>query len=467
MISTWLKISDVRNHILIPKYYDPSIQETLSMIDASHDLLNVGELVRRGVLSFSTGDEIGKMAYGTGSIPFVRTSDISNWEIKTSPKQGVSHDIYDKYAAKQDVKSGDILLVKDGTYLIGTNCFVSRVDREILFQSHILKVRIDRSYVDPMLVFLSLNSPVVQRQIRSFQFTADTIDTIGLRYNELVLPIPKDEKRKGVLVESAGAALSARERGRAFIQHIPRLLEAVLQLNSTEPLEEFFSATWDSVLLSLSQPTVTSDLGLFRAFWMQSSLLKSRTLLPKYYSPDIKEELTELGRTCDCVSMGDLRESGEIDYYTGDEVGKMAYGTGSIPFIRTSDFASWELKHDPKHAVSESIYSQYASRQDVREGDILLVRDGTYLVGTSTIVTSADPKLLFCGGLYKIRIKQNSRLDRWLLLALLNSLMVMDKAYEGDEAQKSVARAGFTPVVPPKANRKAPWQYDRELYKAQ
>ena len=43
--------------------------------------------------------------------------------------------------------------------------------------------------------------------------------------------------------------------------------------------------------------------------------------------------------------------------------------------------------------------------------------------------------------------------------------MTMDKAYEGDETRASVTQAGFSPVVPPKDNRKEPWDYDRELYK--
>ena len=46
-----------------------------------------------------------------------------------------------------------------------------------------------------------------------------------------------------------------------------------------------------------------------------------------------------------------------------------------------------------------------------------------------------------------------------------NLAMVMDKAYEGDETRASVALAGFIPVVPPKTNRRKPWEYDRELYK--
>jgi transposase len=42
---------------------------------------------------------------------------------------------------------------------------------------------------------------------------------------------------------------------------------------------------------------------------------------------------------------------------------------------------------------------------------------------------------------------------------------LMDRAYEGDETRKTVKSYGYTPVVPPKKNRKEPWEYDTELYK--
>ena len=41
----------------------------------------------------------------------------------------------------------------------------------------------------------------------------------------------------------------------------------------------------------------------------------------------------------------------------------------------------------------------------------------------------------------------------------------MDKAYEGDETRQLVVDMGLKPVVPPKANRVCPWDYDRELSK--
>ena len=43
--------------------------------------------------------------------------------------------------------------------------------------------------------------------------------------------------------------------------------------------------------------------------------------------------------------------------------------------------------------------------------------------------------------------------------------LLMDRAYEGDETRALAVELGYTPVVPPKSNRKNPWDYDKELYK--
>ena len=43
--------------------------------------------------------------------------------------------------------------------------------------------------------------------------------------------------------------------------------------------------------------------------------------------------------------------------------------------------------------------------------------------------------------------------------------LVMDRAYEGDEMRQLALSLGFEPVVPPKANRLKPWQYNKKIYK--
>lgn len=425
MIHYWQTSTAIRDGIFIPKYYNPEIAEIATRLASTHECLTIARLVEDGVLVAETGDEIGKAAYGTGDIPFVRTSDIANWELKSAPKQGVSKDIYEEYAASQDVQVGDILFVRDGTYLIGRNCFITAIDKEILYQSHILKLRVsDPEQLDPTLLFLSLNSPFVQRQIRSVQFTADIIDTIGQRFFELVLPIPKSPTVRKQMTEQAKAALLNRMRGKAFVKHCPTMLEEALLTGSSDPIESFLSLDDMAMVDVVSNETVSAELGSFTAFWRSSESISNGIYLPKYYDISIPDELEELSESCDLVSIGKLAEDGAIEFHTGDEIGKMAYGTGDIPFLRTSDFANWEINHNPKQGISEEIYQQYATREDVRENDILLVRDGTYLVGSSCIITKEDAKSLFCGGVFKFRVLPGNNLDPFLLLGLFNSYIV-------------------------------------------
>lgn len=42
---------------------------------------------------------------------------------------------------------------------------------------------------------------------------------------------------------------------------------------------------------------------------------------------------------------------------------------------------------------------------------------------------------------------------------------MMDRAYEGDQTRQCARDHGLVPVVPPKSTRRAPWHYDKQLYK--
>lgn len=425
MIAFKIGSHDIKNSIYIPKYYDPELHQQIAGLGDTHDLFVLGDLLDRGVIQAQTGHEIGKMAYGTGSIPFVRTSDITNWEIKTIPKQGVSEEIYEQYADKEDVQDGDILLVRDGTYLIGSNCLITKMDMPMLYQSHILKFRIvDKEYIDPYLFFLILNCSLVQRQIKNMQFTADIIDTLGNRYREIILPYPKDKTKRECLCAQIKNAIETRVKYKAAIKQMPLLIEQVLENADCHVFDRFFAHSVDEILEELVQDTTTLEFGEFSAFSIKSSQIKNGILLPKYYDPTVPAALSVLSEYCDLVPISSLVSSGYLSMSTGDEIGKLAYGTGEIPFVRTSDFSNWEMKADAKQGISDDIYDQYAEKEDVLAGDILFVRDGTYLVGTSCMITECDAKMLFCGGLYKIRTNNKEYLDEYLLLGLLNSYIV-------------------------------------------
>ncbi len=401
-------LSAVRRSIFLPKYYNPEIAARLAALKMTHALLTLGELLQRKHLFFNTGDEIGKMAYGTGTIPFVRTSDVSNWELKTDAKQGVSEEIFEVHGPAQDVRAGDIMFVRDGTYLIGQIALVTESDLPLLYQSHIVKFRVaPTSPVSSTLLMACLSAPIVKRQIRAKQFTADIIDTVGNRWKELVLPVPRDPTTAKRVSAEVAALTTERSRLRDKIRKIPFLVEGVIDSTDAELPEGAIVGAAESGNPGFSRSLSDIHRGVF---------------IPKYYDPIIQADLRRFERNHRFVSLARLVKDGILSWETGIEVGKMAYGTGDIPFIRTSDISNWELKGDPKQAVSEDIYE--ANRQDVKAGDIFVVRDGTYLVGTSCILTEKDTRILYCGGLYKLRVEKREEMDPYLLLALLNAPIV-------------------------------------------
>ncbi len=350
--------SAITNGVFVPRYYNPEVPERLSRLWTSHDFVTLGSLVKSGKLKVSPGHEIGKMAYGTGEIPFVRSSDISNWEIKTDPKQGVSEEIYAAFSKKQDVREGDIFFVRDGTYLVGQSCMVTRHDLPCIFQSHILRFRLSEQARFSRYLFLALlNSPVVKLQIRARQFTADIIDTVGNRYQEILLPVPKAEQRQNDITDATRHVVETRARLREHIRKIPLWTQDIIG-DLDEPIPE--------PLGQIDQPEGKTGF-LFPYFGVRNSIF-----VPKYYDPDVDTQLREIAQTHELVSLLELVKERVLSWDTGIEVGKMAYGTGPIPFIRTSDISNWELKGDPKQSVTEDLYEQYQKRQDVQAEDILV-----------------------------------------------------------------------------------------------
>lgn len=212
---------EIVNNIYVPKYYNPEIGQRLQELSETHDIVSFGELEDREIISIMTGDEVSKESYGTGTIPFIRTSDIANWEIKLDPKQGLSKEIYERYKTKQDVKANDILMVRDGTYLVGTCAIITDDDKEIVFQSHIYKIRVEKpEELDPLLLLALLSCPLVKSQIFAKRFTQDIIDTLGERIHELLLPIPKSEEEKKRIAGEVSKIIDYKKQAKDMIRKV-------------------------------------------------------------------------------------------------------------------------------------------------------------------------------------------------------------------------------------------------------
>lgn len=176
---------------LIGDYYVPRYLAGKAANHSSDEYITIGEMIKKGYLKRKSGKEVGSEAYGTGSIPFVRTSDIINFEVSCDPTNAVSEEIYQQFAPQQDLAVGDILFIADGRYRIGKTAIITKYNIKSLIQSHIEILSLtDGAPFSPYEFLYCLNSDEVQEQVRSMIFIQSTLGTLGNRVQEIAVRIP-------------------------------------------------------------------------------------------------------------------------------------------------------------------------------------------------------------------------------------------------------------------------------------
>lgn len=205
-LGMFISLADIQDDVWLPKFYSLNIvNDRLKYKQRGHKVISIGELIDQKVIELvgSGGNAVESDHYGEGTVPFIRTSDIDNWEVSEGPTHCVSEAVYDQIKSSQDVRKDDILMVKDGTFLIGKTAIITDLDTKIVLQSHFLRLRvIDRNKMSPYLLLGLLNTEIVRKQFDSNIFTQSSISTIGKRIRELTLVMPKGPKETTDLTET-------------------------------------------------------------------------------------------------------------------------------------------------------------------------------------------------------------------------------------------------------------------------
>lgn len=187
----WQKIQIKHPDYWVPRYYAKSelSGEEKSLVQSA-SFMTLGELRDKKILSIRKGHEVGSHAYGSGNIPFVRTSDVNNFEVSADPTKSVSESIYEEYARQQNLKPEDILMVVDGRYRIGTTALLTDTNYRCIVQSHFRIISImNKSAINPYELMFAFTLPSVKSQLRNLVFIQSTLGTLGNRLLELTVPI--------------------------------------------------------------------------------------------------------------------------------------------------------------------------------------------------------------------------------------------------------------------------------------
>ncbi len=186
-----VNLSDFKDiDLWTPKYSFPLYVNTLKLIKKKWETIHIGKIV-----TVKKGDEVGSDNYNKyldkkdSDVPFIRTSDLVNYEVDQFPDFYIPEEIYQEL--KQDIKAGDVLFNNDGK--IGLVAMLTPQDK-IIIQSHIKRIRLkkeaEKYNLTPEYLFLVLTIKEVARyQAEKYTVIQSTIPTISNRILDFEIPI--------------------------------------------------------------------------------------------------------------------------------------------------------------------------------------------------------------------------------------------------------------------------------------
>lgn len=218
---------DMENTDMItPQYYNPLYVKTIDNIKSKNSWDLLGD-----VADFKTGDEVGSANYKLyldreeTDIPFIRTTDIFNYDLDRYPDFFIEKEIYEEMG--QNIQNKEILYTKDGK--IGLTAMVTNADKCIL-GSGTLRIIAKEDEVNPFYLFLVLSV----EQIGGYQAKQRTVVASTLshlrsdRISDFVIPRVSNEKEISELVEKA---FELKERSKNLIDASRLKLEESLDWN--------------------------------------------------------------------------------------------------------------------------------------------------------------------------------------------------------------------------------------------
>lgn len=188
--------------VYVPRYYWQKKSEELEeQAEKSNcTLVPIAELIKQKVLSSFDGHGSPESENkGRGDIPYIRVKDIVNWEVYKDPTSKIPESTYDQiYTAKKELKEGDILYVRRGSYRIGSVAMVSPFDTKVLLTREILVMRVNpnNTYgITPYYLLYLLSHWITQEQTKNKILIETTLPNIADRWKQLALPIHQDPQK--------------------------------------------------------------------------------------------------------------------------------------------------------------------------------------------------------------------------------------------------------------------------------
>ncbi|MCF2873346.1 restriction endonuclease subunit S [Tenacibaculum sp. Cn5-1] len=133
--------------------------------------------------------------YDKDSKSFILNQKCNRWNyLELEYTKKVNDNWYSKIDKNFFTKEGDILINSTGEGTIGRSTFISKENENLLYDSHILLLRLDKSKVNPLFYSYLFNSKYGQNQVKDIKSAQSTKQTeLGVNnLKKILFPLPEN-----------------------------------------------------------------------------------------------------------------------------------------------------------------------------------------------------------------------------------------------------------------------------------
>lgn len=201
--------ADIKHSVYVPRYYWNKRIEKLKEEAKKKNLkfVLVKDLIDKGIIGDFPGHGSPDGKYkGKGLIPYVRVADIVNWDIYRNPTSLIPEHVYKKVKANGvDLQEKDVLLVRRGSYRIGSVAMLSKFDTKVLLtrELHVFRILNENNEygIDAFYLLYLFSHELTQKQLFNKVMIDTTLPNIARRWEELYLPIAIDPNERNSIAK--------------------------------------------------------------------------------------------------------------------------------------------------------------------------------------------------------------------------------------------------------------------------
>jgi hypothetical protein len=190
----------------VPVYYDDrpieAFESELKKTWRGYDAVSLGELIDDDRLFVRTGHGSPSADVRTGTIPYIKVSDIRAGQININPTNRVTEVVAEKHwGGKQSGLAGfDLVTPNRASKNIGEFAVLMPGQERIVLTKEVFVFRpTEKAGFDPFYLMWALTLKIVREQWRRIVFMQTNREDVGSRYREIVIPLaPTEEERREV-----------------------------------------------------------------------------------------------------------------------------------------------------------------------------------------------------------------------------------------------------------------------------